>query len=505
MNPDPAPTIPAQPGSDNTNARRSSAWDLANAPRNYLSLVLTQGAGAAFSFASVWLVTRYLGSEGYGGIVAVIAASQVAQVFVNWTAVAVVRFGVDEFIETEKIARTFWVRLAALAINLLIVISVSILWFPPLAGWLKLSPETYWLVLAHFTLTALWTHVQMTLQGAKMLRLQGVLMMIERLLIMAGVVGLLSAANLTVITAVLCYIAAPAVMIGAGIFVLRSYVFARFRSDGQFFRKLFAFSLPLLPMAVVGYIASVHIDSIFISTYLSTSDLGIYSVATQINGVVMQIPTLANTLLLPLFVTLSRENQTQRLQKFFDRVLPVLTLVWGLTCTVVAFAASVAIPLVFQPEFRAAVIPLWVLIVSTAVALPALMGYQALGISLSATNISLRAAVASAVVKVVLNFVLINALGIVGCAWSTVGAFAAAVMVAGILLQPRILIRLSWTNAAMLPAVLGGLTVWSTSSIWFGLGAALLTTLILGLWLRGAAKDVVSFLSVFRPSPSTHT
>lgn len=58
---------------------------------------LTQVGGAIFSFASVLLITRYLGSEGYGAIIALIAASQIAQMLVNWSSLAVSRFGTEEF------------------------------------------------------------------------------------------------------------------------------------------------------------------------------------------------------------------------------------------------------------------------------------------------------------------------------------------------------------------------------------------------------------------------
>jgi O-antigen/teichoic acid export membrane protein len=497
VTPDPEGILTGEPPAAGADVRRSSAWDISNAPRNYVSLIVTQAGSAVFSFASVWLLTHYLGGEGYGGVVAVIAASQLAQVLINWTAVAVVRFGVDEFIDTAKIARTFWVRLAALAINLAIVIAASIWWFPPLAGWLKIAPETYWLVVGHLAITAIWVHLQMSLQAAKMLRLQGFMMMIERLLIMLGIIVLLTFADLSSSAAVVCYIAAPLAMIAVGSVVIRKYIFAGFSPDGDFFRKLFAYSLPLLPMAVVGYIGSVYIDAVFISSYLSTADLGVYSVATQVNGVLLQVPTLANTLLLPLFVTLSREEQMERLRKFFDRILPVLTLGWGLACTLFAFAAAFLIPLVFRPEFQASVVPLWILAVSSGVALPALVGYQALGHSISATNISLWATVCSAIAKVAFNILLIGTLGIVACAWSTLAAFAAAVLVSGVLLQRRVLIRLSWTNAAMVPVVLGGLAVWATGNIWLGLAGVLVPTALLGLWLRDAAKDLLVFLDLF--------
>ena len=184
MTSDPLPTIQAEiEPTSAAHERKSSSWDISNAPRNYIWLVIYQVGSALFSFGAVWLITRNLGSEGYGGIVAIIAASQVAQVFVNWSSLAVVRFGVDEFIETAKIARAFWTRLIILLVNLALVIVLANRWFPPLAEWLKISPAGFWLVIIHFTITVFWIHVQMSLQGAKMPRAQGFLQMTERLLI----------------------------------------------------------------------------------------------------------------------------------------------------------------------------------------------------------------------------------------------------------------------------------------------------------------------------------
>ena len=192
--------------------RQSSRWDIRNAPRNYLSLVGFQIGSAVFSFASVWLITRYLGSTGYGGVVAVIAASQVAQVMVNWTSAAVVRFGVDEFVENATIARTFWVRSIILVINLAVILAISPFWFAPLAGWLKLSSAMLGLVLGHFVVTVLWVHIQMSLQGAKMIRVQGLLQMLERTLIFAAILSLAAAQTIQLSYVVICYIVAPGAM-----------------------------------------------------------------------------------------------------------------------------------------------------------------------------------------------------------------------------------------------------------------------------------------------------
>lgn len=474
--------------------RRSSSWDIRNAPRNYITLVLTQFGSALFSFAAVWLITRHLGSEGYGGIVAIVAASQVAQVLVNWTSVAAVRFGVDEFIETQRIARTFWVRLIVVVVNLALAAALSYLWFPPLASWLKLSPDTVWLVLGHFTAAVFWIHVQMGLQAAKMTQMQGGLLMLERLLIFVGLVGLVAANSLTGTTALVCYIAAPAVMIVLGTGLLRRYIFAPFTIDRAFLGKIFAFSLPLLPYSLVGYFSGAYIDAIFVSHYLSTRDLGIYSVATQISGIVLQLPTLANTLLLPLFVTLHRESDHQRTSNYFQNVLPGLTLLWGLLCTGVSFVAYFAIPLLFGPEFEVSVLPLWILIVASAVSLPALMGYFPWLQSVSATYVTMIGAVFAAVANIAANLVLIPRYGLIGCAWATVISYAVNVLVSGMFSKRLNGIPFSFSLLAISPSIVGALYVSLTGDAISSALVCVFAAVFLGYVYRDSMLITVEFV-----------
>lgn len=478
--------------------RQSSAWDIRNAPRNYLSLVTYQVLSAAFSFAAVWLITRHLGSEGYGGIVAIIAASQVAQVFVNWTSWAVVRFGVDEFIETAKISRTFWVRLIVLVVNLLVVVLISRLWFPTLADWLKLSPETFWLVIAHFVVTAVWAHVQMSLQAAKLPRIQGLSQMIERLLIFTGIFALTAAANLKPFLAMRCYIIAPAVMIVAGIYNLRHFIVARFEIDGTFVRKIVAYSVPLLPFSLVGYFAGSYVDAVFISKFLSTRDLGIYSVATQINGIAMQLPTLANTLLLPLFITLLKEAGHERLQNYFRNVIPSVALVWGLACTVLAFVAHLLIPLVFGSEFAESVLPLWILLSASVVAIPVALGYAALSNATSTTYISMYSSVFAAIINIAGNILLIPRYGLAGCAWATFGTYIISVVTFGILLRRVEKVPFSWTATAILPSVAGVIVYAISAAPLIALLICLSTSAFVAYLEKKSITKMLAFLQNFR-------
>ncbi|MBK9215038.1 MAG: oligosaccharide flippase family protein [Chloracidobacterium sp.] len=444
--------------------RRSSDWDIRNAPRNYVSLIAFQAFSALFSFVAVWLITRYFGSSGYGSLVAIIAASQIAQIFVNWTCVAVVRYGVEEFVDAGAIAATFWTRLVMLAVNLFVVGLLGQYWFGPVGDWLKLTWAAFPLVLSHFAFTAVWVHMQMSLQAAKMLRAQGFLQMLERLLIVLGIVGLIATGGLEFSSVVACYIAAPALMAVVGLVMLRNLVFRRFRLGIGIAKKIVLFSLPLLPFTLVGYLSGSYVDAAFVSKFLSTSDLGVYSVATQINGIAMQLPTLANTVLLPLFITLQTEDQDTRTQNYFRNVLPVLTLGWGVACAVIGLAGNYAIPLIFGPEYSAAGVPLWILLAASAVALPATIGYAVRANALSMTYVPMTAAIAAALVNVIGNMLLIPGYGTVGCAIATLLAFAASVIVFAIMMRGKAQTAVSWIFLAIAPAAVGSIVLITLNS-----------------------------------------
>ena len=497
MNPDPTDTTILVQITNPVSERQSSGWDISNAPKNYVWLILFQGGSSIFAFGAVWLITRSLGREGYGAIFAVIATSQIAQIFTNWTTVAVVRFGVDEFVETASIARTFWSRLVILVINLALLLAIVSLWFPPLADWLRLSPGVFWLVIAHIVITALWLHIQMGLQAAKMLREQGFLQMIERLIILGGVGALAAAQSLELRSAVIFYIAAPAAMIVAGVVLLRSVIFKRFSIDGGIIRKTLVYSLPLLPYWLVGYLSGNYVDAAFISKFLSTADLGVYAIATQINGIALQIPTLANTILFPLFITQRAESSSERSFFFFRFILPSVVLMWGLGCAFLGFAGYLLIPLIFGPSFSGATLPLWILLAGSVFWIPVAVGYAALANAISATYISLVAAAFSAVVNIGLDLYLIPRYGMAGSAWATFAAYLASVATFAVLLKRASKVPYSWSFLAFVPSVVGAIVISYFELPLLALAGCAAASLIIAIYRKRSLDELYLFVSGF--------
>jgi O-antigen/teichoic acid export membrane protein len=480
------------------NERQSANWDLQNAIRNYSTLVATQFAVAFFSFASVWLTTHYLGTEGYGGIIAVIAASQVAQIVVNWTCVSLARYGVEEFVESGEISKSFWARSFIFLPNTLIFLALSFLWLPILSNWLKLPPEAGKFVAVHFLVQACWAHVQHALQGAKLPRVQGVLMAIERILIFSILLGLVWSGKLDYLSAIIAYIFAPLLMIFAGLFKLRKFVSWRIEFNASQFKKMLRFSVPLIPYSLIGYFSTSYLDAIFISQYLSKADLGVYSVAYQINGILMQFPTLAGNLLLPLFVTLQAGKNIEKVKLYMSDILPLLTLGGGLLGICVGLAMKFLIPLIFGAEVSQSVIIFWILTSSAAFAIPGFIGYSPYFNSFSATYVATFMAISAAIVNFIANYFLIPRYGLKGCAWATVLAYGASIVTATFVLNRRFSLEHKWTIPAVLPSLVGSAYASWTENLPVAFLLAFLTAFVIVLIYRNSFFKGLKLLQNYR-------
>jgi O-antigen/teichoic acid export membrane protein len=462
--------------------RRDAKWDIRSGPRNYLSLIGSQAAGSLLSFATTWLATRSLGPGGYGGVVAVLAASQMlVQIATHWSAISLSRYGCEEFVETGRLPNAFWARLLILGFSLLIVVGASPLWLTPVASLLHLPRDTRPLVLLHVLVTSLWIHVQQTLQGAKLMRTQGLLLATERAITFLGVIALVATATVSPFSVISIYILAAGAASTVGLWRLRVLIYPGITLDRSLLRQMILFSVPLVPNALVGYFSTSYIDAIFIANYLSAAALAVYAVAYQLAGMLMQLPLLGGTLLLPLFVTLQVNTKSEQVNRYIREVLPLLSLLWSTTCAVIAMLGSYLLPLIFGAEFQATSALLWPLLAASALAGPMLMGYLPFSNALATTYVTTITSVVAAIVNVGLNFLLIPRFGLLGCAWATTGAYGGAALVAVWLVHSHTRLSHTWVVQATLPAVVGAAYAsWRADNVG-ATAAALLSSALLAL------------------------
>jgi O-antigen/teichoic acid export membrane protein len=240
----------------------------------------------------------------------------------------------------------------------------------------------------------------------------------------------------------------------------------------------------VLPASLVGYMSTNYLDAFFITHYLSGAHLGVYAVVYLISGTSLQLPLLVGSVLIPLFITLQIDGSDERARRFMLNGLPLLTLMWGVACSLVAAVGSYIFPQIFGGQFREMGKLLWPLMAAAALAGPLLMGYAPYSHSKSVTYIAMLAAIVAALVNVSLNFLLIPRFGLVGCAWATTIAFALHLVVVIVLVHWRLLSGRSWTLLAVLPPVVGALCASVFSVSFIALGVTLLLCALLALVFR---------------------
>lgn len=435
--------------------RRSAAWDVSAGPRNYVTLVVTQGASSLSALITIWLLTRLLGAGGYGQIAAIVAAAMLVNTAaLGWSAMSLARIGCEEFVTTGRIVETFWTRTWLLLLNWGLVLMTAPLWLRPVGNWLRLPDETQGLIFIYLGAVSLWGHIQYALQGVKLQRLLGRLMAAERLLILAGAVLLVwGGASAPKVIAVYAAGALAAALFG--IWRLRHLIGHRMISNVQLLRRLLLFSFPLIPQSLVSYFSTNYLDAWFILRYLSANELGVYSIAFQLAGTAMQLPVLVSSLLLPMFTTLEVQQQDEQLGRYMRELLPALSLGWTLVGTLITGLALLFLPLVFGNQFAEAARLMWPLMAACVIAGPMSMGYGPLLNAKAATPALAAGALAGAGTNVLLNLVLIPRWGLLGCAWATVGSYLVNLLVGAYLLWRLCGLGGGWALEAVLPLLIG--------------------------------------------------
>ena len=421
---------------------------------------------AVFSVLSVWLATRYLGAQGYGGLSSVLAFSQVAQIAIMWTCSAVVRYGVEEFVETGVIARTFWARTAIFVPNLIALVALTPIWFPLAAELFALPAESALSLAFLIVSTATAMHVQFSLQAAKLPSFQGGLQMLEKLVTFSALCILAFGPGLTVTSSILAFAVPPAISTVIGLIKLWPMIASPLRIEKQRVVTILRFSLPLPLYSILSVISLNHLDAIFVVKYLSLADFGVYSVAYQVNGLILQLPVLAGSLLLPLFVTsiFSDSEETKR-ARYFREVLPLITLGIGLLCVSAAAVGTIALPRILGKEFESVGLMLWVFASATVLSSPVAAGLLPLTSSISKTTTQMIAAFVSALVKLGLNFAFIPIFGLSGSAWATVAAYAAALVTYWLITKRHFAFEFDMVLLSILPPVAAALTFELSSSV----------------------------------------
>lgn len=178
-----------------------------------------------------------------------------------------------------------------------------------------------------------------------------------------------------------------------------------------------------------------YADTFTLAIFRSDSELGIYSLAYQIVTFVTALSAYWLTAALPEHARSSAAGRSLREQLPLPGLLKYTGL-WAALIGIAGVAAAFVLPVVFGSDFEKTATPLLILFGGTGVLAAAYYALLAALVGAKQSSLVARVSVASVIVNIVLDLILVPPFGVVGPAFATfgqslVGTFALALVVLG--------------------------------------------------------------------------
>lgn len=466
--------------------RRSREWDVQFGTGNYAALVSSYVIAAIASLAAVYIITRSLPAASYGWIMAIIATAQLAQQLgTAWTVASIGALGGAEFIDTGRLSNVFWTRLVLLTANLGLLGLTAAWWLPWAASFLNLDRTYATAMLTYLGASSLWAHVQQSLMAAKQIRMQAVLSLTERLLMLVSVSVLSATGNATAGNVTGAYVVGALGATIAALVPLWPLITPLQMFRERTAQRIFRFSLPLLPGAVANFAASHHLSTFFLAHLIGATAVATFGVAHQLFSVAVQLPLLAGMVLQPYFVTLHTADAARSTGPAFAAFVQTFSLMMSAVCLILAVIGAPLLGLLLGESYAGAGPLLWPLLASAALAAPALLVWIPLATAMQKTYILAVNAGSTAILNVTLHWLLTPRWGAFGAAWAILISYFGTALVTVVFLRRERLPDCAAALVAALPPAIAAIVAMKG-----GLGTAFLsgvTALLLVTWLQREA------------------
>ena len=191
-----------------------------------------------------------------------------------------------------------------------------------------------------------------------------------------------------------------------------------FRFDKTIFKAILKFSLPILPAVIAIQIIDLS-DRIFIEKYLTTADLGLYSLAYTIAGVVLVFTASFKKAYDPFFYKIANTYNTKKAKYLLNKTNTLYYLVTILICFSISLVSREIIYIFFDDEYL--IVYKIVPILCVAYAISKISGLINLSFYQNKnTKLMMYISIISATLNIILNFLLIPIYGYFGAAYATV-------------------------------------------------------------------------------------
>lgn len=410
-------TVPVENTIDTPKKSRLIAHD-------YLFMIFFNALVSILSFGTTWLLLSRLGRAKYAEIVSLTNLSLLVVILVgDWSAQAMVRFGTEEFTATGKINKVFWNRLYLVTSCLLVAICTSPFWSQFLIQSFNFSFSGIIFILFYIPAQLYWNHIQRILPAIQFHRSRYPLLALERLVVLLAINILVLINQLTINSLLPYYIVASLTVSFVSTYLIRNVIIPVKFPDKIILKKIAVFSWPLIPTSLIGVLSTNTVDYLFVRKYSNLVDLGVYALAVQISGLIQQIPLIAGDLTTPRFINWRLGNHNDKISDFINHTFIPLHWLWTGACLAGAILVAQVGPSFIPVNYQLICELVWPLSIVTSIVTIWYVIWNPLLTSHEEVRIVMWSSIATGIVNVSLNFLLIPKFGVVGCAWATACAF----------------------------------------------------------------------------------
>jgi O-antigen/teichoic acid export membrane protein len=329
---------------------------------NYFSLGLGQSGAYISQFIVTILVANSIQPVGYGLLSLFLMVSGiVCMLLVDWPNSSIVRYGKNEYIRTGRVSEVFWARLAILIVTSIIILFIFIFFRNFIDDYVGIKNATF-LLIGYIWCSSIILFISNIFQTVGEIKLFGFMNFISKffLLILVAIV-LLSFHGLSVTDTVILYLLSQIIVVIVGIIIIDKQLLTPIIFSKKMIFTLIIFSWPMV-FGALSVLSLNYVSTILINTYMTVTDVGIYSVAYMVMAIISYIILSLPSLLLPIIATMKAQQRTDTILEFMNDIIPQGIFLWSVIISLLTIICSFIIPFFYGPAFTQATTPLLILL-----------------------------------------------------------------------------------------------------------------------------------------------
>jgi len=427
---------------------KTSFWD-------YLSLLSGNLLLIPLGIASVALMTRILGPEGFGYITIFnLVTTFAVMVTTNWTAASLMRFGREEYDQQGKLNRAFWARTIILTPCLIIGFVIIYIGRSFISDYMKMPSWTVWLVMVSILVITIRTYFDYILQAIHHMKSYAAIQIFFTVGSFVGLtmilVGFFPKTYLTVI--IVGLITNAILVIFLSFFLIPHRVLSPVKTDRRMLREVFSFSYPMMIGNLAAYVVN-WVDVIVIKQCFSMADVGGYQLAYSMFNLLTGLLSSITILITPILVSFLAAKREDLVLRYSTRLVPQGLLLWT---TLIGIVMSICPPIfriVFGEGFGVSTIYFQFLAIGLVIS--GLINFYSGEITAyKLIKLGVIASVARGVVNLIGDVLLVPKMGPLGAALSTTGGIIVAALCYLLICQRQLQEKILWQFILVLPALL---------------------------------------------------